>query len=158
MQLMERDRTRVKKKTSPYKPKDSISPQKYTFCTHIQCTCVMLFVIVLCVYSLQLFSTDVFSISMHATERATVKQVQSTVTKSSQYSMTPSQEGHVLHFTLGSQGPSQSADNPLIVNIPSVAMTTALPTPPPVAGMAAMINTPVVKMTEDHPVPIPYNG
>ena len=37
-------------------------------------------------------------------------------------------------------------------------MTTALPTPPPLTGIAAAVNAPVVKMTEDHPVPIPYNG
>ena len=67
--------------------------------------------------------------------------------------MTASQEGHVLHFTLE---PSQCANNPLIVNIPSVGMTTALPTP--LTGIPATINAPVVKMTEDHPIPIPYNG
>ena len=68
------------------------------------------------------------------------------------------QDGHVLHFTLGSQGPSQFTDDPLIVNIPSAAMTSALPAPPPLTGMAVTIDAPVVKMAEDHPVPIPYNG
>lgn len=86
-------------------------------------------------------------------EKESGKQLQTMIIKKS---TATSQDGHVLHFTLGSQEPSQSADNPLIVNIPSVAMTTALPTPPHLTDIA--INAPLVKVTEDQPVPIPYNG
>ena len=85
------------------------------------------------------------------------KQYQTSSPVTSQHPATL-QDGHVLHFTLGSLGPSQSTNDPLIVNIPSVAMTTALPVPPPLTGMGVTLDTPVVKMAEDHPVPIPYNG
>ena len=80
-----------------------------------------------------------------------VKHTSDVITKNSKHSVTTSEEGHTLHFTLGSHNPSRSSDAPLIVNIPSTAMTTALPEPP---GMAAVVKTTL----EDHPFSIPYDG
>lgn len=96
-------------------------------------------------------------ISPHATDKDIVKQSQATndvIANSTQHSVTTSQEeGHILHFSLGSL---QSAGTPQIINIPNTTMTTALPAPSPLPSTSAAI-TSVVKAT-DQPVPIPYTG
>jgi len=77
------------------------------------------------------------------------------IIKNSKESMTTTQEGHIVHFTLGSQSPLQSTSTQLVVNIPTNATTTALPLlPPPTAVNAATDAIPAVKMID----PIPYNG
>lgn len=145
MQLMERDKARssnVKKKSAVHKPKDLLPPQKYTYIKPL----LLLAVVTL----------NCPSISPHPTEKVLVKQLETTndvITKSPQHSVTASQEGHILHFTLGSL---QSSGTPQIMNIPSTAMTTVLPAPSPLPSTTTAID-PVVKGT-DQPIPIPYTG
>ena len=149
IQLMERDRSRIrktKKKTSVHKSKDLPSPQRYL------CNLLHMYL------SLHAFCVFVIiDISPNARERKSVKELQTksdVMTKSTQHLANTSREGCVLHFTLNSLQPNGT---PLIINIPSNAMATIPASSPIITGIATTVhNTPVV--TEDHPVSIPYNG